>query len=91
MFGAMATVVGYARKPKATYYLRHPVKAVRIQRFRNDVKETFTPQRIALGLGAAAVAVPLGVWLGRKVGVGVPQGEEVEVGGEVAVAGGVAD
>ncbi len=70
MFGAMATMVGYARKPKATFILKHPVKAVRILKFRHDVRETLAPRRVALGLGAAALAVPLGVWLGRRIGIG---------------------
>ncbi len=70
MFGAVVNAVGYARKPKATFVLRHPVRAVRIMKFRHDVKETFTPRRIALGIGAAAVMVPLGYWLGRKMGLG---------------------
>lgn len=70
MLGAVATMVGYARKPKPTFFLRHPVRAVRIMRFRHGVREAFTPRRVALGLGAAAVAVPVGMWLGRKLGSG---------------------
>lgn len=66
LFGAVTTMLGYARKPKAKFILRHPIKAVRIMKFRHDVKEAFTPQRIALGVGAAALAVPVGVWVGRK-------------------------
>lgn len=65
--GAISTLAGYATKPKASFALRHPVRAIRVRRFRNNLKETFTPQRVALGLGAAAVAVPLGFWLGRKL------------------------
>lgn len=70
MFGAVVNAVGYARKPKATFVLKHPVRAVRIMRFRRDVKEAFTARRLALGIGAAAVAAPLGYWLGRKLGLG---------------------
>ncbi|HEX7119754.1 MAG TPA: hypothetical protein VF212_13265 [Longimicrobiales bacterium] len=70
MFGAVVNAIGYARKPKATFVLKHPVKAVKILKFRHDVKETFSARRIALGLGAATLAVPLGMWIGRKIGVG---------------------
>src|SRR5690606_7509244 len=39
LFGAVTTMLGYARKPKAKFILRHPIKAVRIMKFRHDVKE----------------------------------------------------
>lgn len=68
MFGAVVNAVGYARKPKATFVMRHPVRTFRIMKFRREMKHAFTPRRIALGIGAAAVAVPLGYWLGRRMG-----------------------
>ncbi|HEX6938285.1 MAG TPA: hypothetical protein VF158_02655 [Longimicrobiales bacterium] len=68
MFGAVVNAIGYARKPRAGFIVKHPLRAVRILRFRHGVKEAFTPRRIALGLGAATVAVPLGLWIGRKLG-----------------------
>lgn len=77
MLGAIATVVAYTRKPKPTYVLRHPVQAVRIMKFRHDVREAFTPGRIAVGLGVAALAVPLGLWLGRRASAGEPPPEEL--------------
>jgi hypothetical protein len=67
MFGAITNLVSYARKPRAALFLRHPVKAIRIARFRHDLKEAVTPRRLAIGIGAAAVAVPFGIWLGRRV------------------------
>ncbi|HEX7051635.1 MAG TPA: hypothetical protein VF188_15630 [Longimicrobiales bacterium] len=67
MIGAIATLVGYTRKPKATFFLKHPVKAIRIKKFQHDVKDTITSQRFILGISAAAVALPLGFWLGRKL------------------------
>lgn len=70
MFGAVVNAVGYVRKPGAAFVVKHPVRAVRIMRFRRNVRDTFTARRIALGLGAAAVAVPVGYWLGRRLGLG---------------------
>lgn len=69
MFGAVVNAVGYARKPKATFFMIHPVRALKTMKFRREVKHAFTPRRIALGIGAAAVAVPLGYWLGRRLGL----------------------
>ena len=69
VFGAVVNAVGYARKPKATFVMRHPVRAVRIMKFRRGVKHAFTPRRIALGIGATAVAMPLGYWPGRRMGL----------------------
>lgn len=68
MLDGVKTLVSYTRRPKTTYFLKHPVKAIRIARARHDIKEAFQPRRVAIGLGAAALAVPLGLWIGRKFG-----------------------
>lgn len=68
MLGAITTMASYATMPKPTFYMKHPIKAMRVRRFRNNVKDTVTSQRFLLGLGAAAVAVPLGLWAGRRIG-----------------------
>lgn len=62
------TLVSYVKRPKTTFVLRHPVRAIRAARVRHDLKEAFQPRRVALGIGAAALAVPLGLWIGRKFG-----------------------
>jgi len=69
VFGAVVSAIGYAGKPKATFILRHPVRSFKIMKFRRGVKHTMTSRRIALGIGAAAVAVPLGYLLGRRMGL----------------------
>lgn len=68
MLGAITTMASYATAPKPMFYMKHPIQAMRVRRFRNNVKDTLTSQRFLLGLGAAAVAVPLGLWVGRRMG-----------------------
>lgn len=68
------TLVSYVKKPKTTFMLKHPLKAMRAARVRHDLKEAFQPKRVAIGLGAAALAVPIGLWIGKKFG---PTEEEV--------------
>jgi hypothetical protein len=68
MFSGVKTLVRYSRKPRTTFFLRHPVKAIRIARVRHDLKQAFQPKRVAIGLGAATLAVPIGLWIGRKFG-----------------------
>jgi hypothetical protein len=67
--------MSYALAPKLTFAARHPRKAaaakaaswamdqiaVGRRRKRAKMRSTMT------GLGAAAVAVPVGVWLGRRI------------------------
>lgn len=76
MFNPVSTLADYVRKPSPMDYLRHPARAVRVTRFRHGVKSAFTPRRVAIGLGAAAVAVPLGLWIGRKLGPSPSEGYE---------------
>lgn len=76
MFSGVKSLVRYTKRPKTTFFLRHPVKAIRVARVRHDLKEAFQPRRVAIGLGAAALAVPIGLWIGRKFG---PSRMEVEV------------
>lgn len=76
MLEGVKSLARYTKRPKTTFYLRHPIKAVRVARVRHDLKEAFQPKRVAIGLGAAALAVPLGLWIGRKFG---PGRTEVEV------------
>jgi len=66
MLGDIATVAGYVRAPRATYVVRHPVKAMRRARVRREIGSALTPARLGLGIGTLA-AIPLGVWLGRQI------------------------
>ncbi len=66
MLGEIATAAGYVKAPRPTFVVKHPVRAMRMARVRRDIRESFTPTRIALGLGILT-AIPLGIWLGRRI------------------------
>lgn len=68
MLDAINHVTDYATKPTPGFYMKHPVRAIRVRRFRNDVKNAMTSPRLLLGVAAALIAIPLGVWLGRRFG-----------------------
>lgn len=65
MLGEIATVAGYVKAPRTTYVVKHPLKARRMARVRRDIADAFTPVRIGMGV-AALLAIPLGIWLGRR-------------------------
>ena len=70
----LAKGVGYAMAPKATFAALHPRKAA-YAKAATWIMGRVTPSRrrhhrgraVAAGLGAAAVTVPLGLWLGRRM------------------------
>ncbi len=66
MLGEIATMAGYVKAPRTTYVVRHPVKAMRMARVRRDIGDMVTPTRLALGIGVIA-AIPLGIWIGRRI------------------------
>ena len=65
---------GYFAAPKLAFTLSHPRKAA-MAKAASWAFSHVTPQRkrhsagatAAKGLGAAAVALPVGLWLGRKI------------------------
>lgn len=65
MLGELATMTGYVKAPRTTYVVKHPLKAMHMARVRRDIGDSFTPTRIGVGL-AALIAIPLGIWLGRR-------------------------
>jgi hypothetical protein len=80
MLGEIATAAGYVKAPRATFVVKHPVRAMRMARVRRDIRENLTRTRIALGLGILA-AIPLGIWLGRRI---IESRREEELAGTVA-------
>jgi hypothetical protein len=63
MIGSLAKMVAYNKAPRATFAVMHPRKALRLRKLRKDML-TSPATRVA-AIGAAAVALPLGLWLGR--------------------------
>lgn len=63
MVGNALKVLGYAKAPRATFAVRHPKQAMRIATTRWAMRNTAAP-RIA-AVGAAMVALPIGLMLGR--------------------------
>ena len=66
MIGTALKLIAYSKAPRATFTLRHPVKAVRLKKMTWDMRHAYAP-RIA-ALGAAALAVPIGLWIGGRNG-----------------------
>lgn len=68
VLGTVASFIAYGKMPRATFMVRHPVKTVKMVRMRRNLRRALTSRRVALGMGAAAMAIPVGLWIGRKLG-----------------------
>lgn len=72
--GKLTTAASYLAAPKLTYALRNPKKTA-LFKAAGWAANRFTPSRTrvsagavaAKGIGAAAIAVPLGWWLGKRL------------------------
>jgi hypothetical protein len=63
MIGSIAKMVAYSRAPKTTFTVLHPRKALKLRAMRRELRVSPLPRMAAIG--AAAVALPLGIALGR--------------------------
>lgn len=70
----------WAAAPKAMFAMKNPKKAALLkaagwatQRVLPHRRKSHTGRNVALGLGAAALAIPLGLWAGRRM-----RGSEME-------------
>lgn len=63
MVGKALEVFAYAKAPRATFALKHPKQALRIQTTRWAMRNTAAPKIAAAG--AAILALPVGLMLGR--------------------------
>lgn len=68
MIGKIARTYFYAKAPKTTFTVLHPRRAVRLRKLQWDMRHAYAPRVAALG--AAVVALPLGLAIGRKIGNG---------------------
>ena len=64
MVGTLLKIYAYTKAPKTVFVARHPVGALHLKKFKWDMRHAYAPRVAALG--AAAVAVPLGMWLGGR-------------------------
>ncbi|HSK20487.1 MAG TPA: hypothetical protein VK912_15140 [Longimicrobiales bacterium] len=64
MIGTLFKAIAYSKAPRATFTMLHPGKAVRFRKFQWDMRHAYAPRVTALS--AAALALPVGLWLGRK-------------------------
>ena len=65
MIGTLLRVFAYSKAPRTTFTMLHPTKAVLFRKFQWDMRHAYAPRVTALG--AAALALPVGLWLGRRL------------------------
>lgn len=80
MIGTLLRAIAYSKAPRTTFTVMHPGKAVRFRKFQWDMKHAYAPRVTALG--AAALALPVGLWLGRRRGK--ETNDEAEIGWQPA-------
>lgn len=64
MIGTLLKFFAYSKAPRTTFTMLHPTKAVRFRKFQWDMRHAYAPRVTALGV--AALALPVGLWLGRR-------------------------
>jgi hypothetical protein len=63
MIGSIIKMMAYNKAPRTTFALAHPKETLRLWRFRRQLRTSPVPR--AAAVGAAALALPLGIALGR--------------------------
>jgi hypothetical protein len=63
MIGSIIKMVAYKRAPRTTFAVLHPRSTLRLRRFRREILNSPVPR--AAAIGAAVLALPLGIALGR--------------------------
>lgn len=64
MIRSILKMAAYSKAPKTTFTVMHPGKALKMKKFGWDMKHAYAPRVTALG--AAALALPIGLWLGTR-------------------------
>lgn len=65
MIGSILKVLAYRQAPKTTFAMLHPDAAFQMAKMRYDFHHAYAPRVAAIV--AAAVALPLGIILGRAI------------------------
>ena len=64
MIGTLLKAVAYSKAPRTTFTVLHPARAVQFRKLKWDMRHAPAPRLTAVG--AAALALPIGLWLGRR-------------------------
>ena len=65
MIGSILKVLAYRQAPRTTFAMLHPDAAFQMAKMRYDFHHAYAPRVAAIA--AAAVALPLGIILGRAI------------------------
>ena len=65
MIGSILKVLAYRQAPRTTFAMLHPDAAFQMAKMRYDFHHAYAPRVAAVA--AAAVALPLGIILGRAI------------------------
>ena len=65
MLGSILKVLAYRQAPRTTFAMLHPDAAFQLAKMRYDFHNAYAPRVAAVA--AAAIALPLGILLGRAV------------------------
>jgi len=70
MIGSLIKAAAYVKAPRTTFAVVHPGKAMRLKKLQWQFKHTEAPRWAATAgaVGAAALALPLGLVIGRRRG-----------------------
>jgi hypothetical protein len=63
MIRSLAKMFAYSKAPRTTFSVLHPVKALKFKAMKKEVRYSPVPRMAAAG--AAVLALPIGVALGR--------------------------
>jgi hypothetical protein len=63
MIRSLAKMVAYSRAPKTTFTLAHPRDAMKLRSIRRELRRSPLPKIAAIG--AAVIALPIGIAIGR--------------------------
>lgn len=66
MLGTLVKMLSYTQAPKAMFAVRHPGPALKLKALPYEMKHGYAPRLVAMG--TAAVVLPLGMWIGRRMG-----------------------
>ena len=64
MLKTLAKGYAYSHHPRLTFAALHPEEAIHLKHLEYDLRHAYAPRLV--GVVAVAVALPLGIWIGRR-------------------------